>query len=221
MVCIPTLSPGPKLPWKKSLYHQLQFLDTWPPTTWHMSEKSLQPTRVGAFFQLQIFTTPDLARRASPLSPWVPPACQPAACLEGRPESRTLCEKSSGTTNGFGALRPCGQKAGSSVFPGSVHRSCSLEPKKEVPGVWMRMEGVQALNDPKRYVRVVFGFIASSPSLQILRRFAFCEMFQILPHTLWLSWNPASYSRSFSPNMTNMSLWLIFGAFLRVRVLAL
>ena len=111
MVCIPTLSPGPKLPWKKSLYHQLQFLDTWPPTTWHMSEKSLQPTRVGAFFQLQIFTTPDLARRASPLSPWVPPACQPAACLEGRPESRTLCEKSSGTTNGFGALRPCGQKA--------------------------------------------------------------------------------------------------------------
>ena len=37
-------------------------------------------------------TTPGLARRASPRSPWVPPACPVAARLEGHPEPRTWCE---------------------------------------------------------------------------------------------------------------------------------
>ena len=40
-----------------------------------------------------VFTTPGLARRASPRSPWVPQACPPAARLEGHPEPRTWCEQ--------------------------------------------------------------------------------------------------------------------------------
>ena len=44
------------------------------------------------WFFSHFFTAPGLARRASPRSPWVPPACPAAARLEGHPEPRTWCE---------------------------------------------------------------------------------------------------------------------------------